>query len=99
MSKSSIVTVAMFYAVARWNGYIWAQMLLTKSEDILLTVFIKNTMAQLVDQMNQGGLNLPYSAYGLQYAFIVASIIPVIVIYPSLQKYFAAGVNVGGVKE
>ena len=99
MSKSSIVTVAMFYAVARWNGYIWAQMLLTKSEDILLTVFIKNTMAQLVDQMNQGSLNLPYSAYGLQYAFIVASIIPVIVIYPSLQKYFAAGVNVGGVKE
>ena len=99
MSKSSIVTVAMFYAVARWNGYIWAQMLLTKSEDILLTVFIKNTMEQLVDQMNQGSLNLPYSAYGLQYAFIVASIIPVIVIYPSLQKYFAAGVNVGGVKE
>ncbi len=99
MSKSSIVTVAMFYAVARWNGYIWAQMLLTKSEDILLTVFIKSTMEQLVDQMNQGALNLPYSAYGLQYAFIVASIIPVIVIYPSLQKYFAAGVNVGGVKE
>lgn len=99
MSKSSIVTVAMFYAVARWNGYIWAQMLLTKSEDILLTVFIKNTMAQLVDQMNNGGLNLPYSPYGIQYAFIVCSIIPVIVVYPSLQKYFAAGVNVGGVKE
>lgn len=99
MSKSSIVTVAMFYAVARWNGYIWAQMLLTKSEDILLTVFIKNTMSQLVDQMNNGGLNLPYSPYGIQYAFIVCSIIPVIVVYPSLQKYFAAGVNVGGVKE
>ena len=45
------------------------------------------------------GLTLPYSVYSMQYAFIVCSIIPVIVIYPSLQKYFAAGVNVGGVKE
>jgi len=98
MSKSSIVTVAMFYAVARWNGYIWAQMLLLKSEDVLLTVFIKNSMAQIVDQVNNGA-DVPYSVYGLQYAFIVCSIIPVIVIYPSLQKYFAAGVNVGGVKE
>jgi len=98
MSKSSIVTVAMFYAVARWNGYIWAQMLLLKSEDVLLTVFIKNSMAQLVDQINNGA-DVPYSVYGLQYAFIVCSIIPVIVVYPALQKYFAAGVNVGGVKE
>lgn len=98
MSKSSIVTVAMFYAVARWNGYIWAQMLLLNDSDILLTVFIKNNMAQLVDIVNNGA-DVPYSVYGLQYAFIVCSIIPVIVIYPSLQKYFAAGVNVGGVKE
>jgi len=42
---------------------------------------------------------LNYSVYSLQYAFIVCSIIPVVVVYPKLQKYFAAGVNVGGVKE
>ena len=98
MSKSSIVTVAMFYAVARWNGYIWAQMLLLKDSDILLTVFIKSNMAQLVDIINNGA-DVAYSAYGLQYTFIVCSIIPVIVIYPILQKYLSAGVNVGGVKE
>jgi putative aldouronate transport system permease protein len=98
MSKSSIVTVAMFYAVARWNGYIWAQMLLDDPSDVLLTVFIKDSMATLVESANEG-LTLPYSVYSMQYAFIVCSIIPVIVIYPSLQKYFAAGVNVGGVKE
>lgn len=98
MSKASIVTVAMFYAVARWNGYIWAQMLLTSDTDVLLTVFIKSNMAALVETSSQG-VNLPYSIYSMQYAFIVCSIIPVIVIYPSLQKYFAAGVTVGGVKE
>ena len=99
MSKSSIITVAMFYAVARWNGYIWAQMLLTSPDDTLLTVYIKTNMAQLVEDLNNGTWDPPYSTYALQYAFIVCSIIPVIVVYPMLQKYFAAGVNVGGVKE
>ena len=99
MSKSSIITVAMFYAVARWNGYIWAQMLLTSSDDVLLTVYIKKNMADLVESLNNGSWSPSYSTYALQYAFIVCSIIPVIIVYPMLQKYFAAGVNVGGVKE
>ncbi len=97
MSKSSIVTVAMFYAVARWNGYIWAQMIL-KTEDQPLTVYIRSQVEIIVRQVDEGG-KADFSTYALQYAFIVCSIIPVIVIYPKLQKYFAAGVNVGGVKE
>ena len=99
MSKSSIVTVAMFYAVARWNGYMWAQMLLTSS-DWPLTVYIRKTVEEVARQIEEtGSTGLNYSSYSLRYAFIVCSIIPVIVIYPKLQKYFAAGVNVGGVKE
>ena len=99
MSKSSIVTVAMFYAVARWNGYIWAQMILTSDSDTLLTVYIKSNMQAMIDLLNSGGYEPPYSTYALQYAFIVCSIVPIIIVYPKLQKYFAAGVNVGGVKE
>jgi len=99
MSKSSIVTVAMFYAVARWNGYMWAQMLLVPN-DRPLTVYIRLTVETLAREIEEtGGSDLNYSTYSLRYAFIVCSIIPVIVIYPKLQKYFAAGVNVGGVKE
>jgi len=99
MSKSSIVTVAMFYAVARWNGYIWAQMLL-KPSDQPLTCYLNLQMeAQIKAMEDGGGSNLTYSLYSLRYAFIVCSIIPIIVVYPKLQKYFAAGVNVGGVKE
>lgn len=98
MSKASIVTVAMFYAVARWNGYLWAQMLLTNPADQLLTVFIKAQVPQLMEEITNGKV-VSYAVDSLQYAFIVCSIIPVIVVYPKLQKYFAAGVNVGGVKE
>jgi putative aldouronate transport system permease protein len=100
MSKSSIITVAMFYAVARWNGYMWAQMLLVES-DWPLTVYIRKTVEKLATEIEEkgGSADMDYSAYSLRYAFIVCSIIPIIVIYPKLQKYFAAGVNVGGVKE
>ncbi len=99
MSKSSIVTVAMFYAVSRWNGYLWAQMLLVP-EDHPLTVYIRITVEKLISILDQGGgQNIDYSLNALRYAFIVCSIVPIIIIYPKLQKYFAAGVNVGGVKE
>ena len=98
MSKSSIVTVAMFYAVSRWNGYMWAQMLLD-SNNWPLTVFIRKRVEQLQTIIEEGGNQYDFSVYSMRYAFIVCSIIPIIIVYPKLQKYFAAGVNVGGVKE
>lgn len=102
MSKSSIVTVAMFYAVARWNGYMWAQMLLD-SNNWPLTVYIRkeveNISKSIEDAGGRAALGFDFSVYSMRYAFIVMSIIPIIIVYPKLQKYFAAGVNVGGVKE
>ena len=65
-----------------------------------LTVYIRKTVEKMAAEIEEkGGNDLDFSAYSLRYAFIVCSIIPIIVIYPKLQKYFAAGVNVGGVKE
>lgn len=43
--------------------------------------------------------NYDFSLRSLAYAAIVLSVIPIIIVYPYLQKYFARGVNVGGVKE
>ena len=102
MSKASIVTVAMFYAVARWNGYLWASMLL-KASDYPLVVYIRISIETTINYYLEADSNWfirnNYSRFGLRYAALVMSIIPIIVIYPKLQKYFAAGVNVGGVKE
>lgn len=97
MSKASIATVTMFYAISRWNGYLWAQMLLGP-DDQPLQVYIRRQLDDIWEKQNQG-VDLPYSPYSMQYALLVCSILPIIVIYPKIQKYFAAGVNVGGVKE
>jgi putative aldouronate transport system permease protein len=100
MSKSSIATVAIFYAVSRWNGYIWAQMLLGEA-DMPLQVYIRIELERFIQEMENATnvVDLPYSFYSVQYALIICSILPIIIIYPKLSKYFAAGVNVGGVKE
>ncbi len=97
MSKASIATVTMFYAISRWNGYLWAQMLLGP-EDQPLQVYIRRVLEDVM-QDNQAAAEVNYSPYSMQYALLVCSIIPIIIIYPKIQKYFAAGVNVGGVKE
>jgi putative aldouronate transport system permease protein len=96
MSKSSIVTVAMFYAVSRWNGYLWGSLLLDP-KDYPLTVYMRDQMTAILEKTQERDAD--FSVYAFQYTFIVCSIIPIVIIYPKLQKYFAAGVNVGGVKE
>lgn len=100
MSKASIATVAMFYAVSRWNGYMWAQMLLTEN-DQPLQVYIKIYMPNYLKQVENmtSNMDVSFSPYSVQYALIICSIIPIVIVYPKLSKYFAAGVNVGGVKE
>jgi putative aldouronate transport system permease protein len=96
MSKSAIATVTLFYALARWNGYFWNMRLVQGTEHPLQVILRGITeSAQNTDIVT----NYPYSEYSLAYAAIILSIIPIIIVYPYLQKYFARGVNVGGVKE
>ena len=63
---------------------------------------LPNICAQVIENYqklyDESPVVLSYSADSLAYAIIVCSIIPVLVIYPYIQKYFAKGVNVGGVK-
>ncbi len=96
MSKSALATVTLFYALNRWNGYFWNMRLVQGNEHPLQVILRGITEAASNTDII---VNYPYSLYSLAYAAIIMSIIPIIVIYPYLQKYFAKGVNVGGVKE
>nr|MBQ8890105.1 carbohydrate ABC transporter permease [Clostridia bacterium] len=99
MCKSTIATVALFFAISRWNGYFWARQMITNSNEHPLQVFIRLKLEELQDSEFLTGWDKPYSADSVIYALIVCSIIPILVIYPFIQKYFAKGVNMGGVKE
>ena len=99
MSKSTIATVALFFASARWNGYFWARQMISNSNEHPLQVFIRLRLEQYTDPEAMAGWNEAFAADSVIYALIVCSIVPILIIYPFIQKYFAKGVNVGGVKE
>ena len=99
MCKSTIATVALFFAISRWNGYYWARQMISNSNEHPLQVFIRLKLEKFQDSEFMVGWNEPYASDSVIYALIVCSIIPILVIYPFIQKYFAKGVNVGGVKE
>ena len=99
MSKSTIATVALFFAISRWNGYFWARRMISNSNEHPLQVFIRLKLESFQDPDQMAGWNEVYAADSAIYALIVCAIIPILIIYPFIQKYFAKGVNMGGVKE
>lgn len=99
MAKSTIATVALFFAISRWNGYFWARQMISNSNEHPLQVFIRLRLEEFTDPEFMAGWDKAYSSDSVIYALIVCSIVPILIIYPFIQKYFAKGVNVGGVKE
>ncbi len=99
MSKSIIATVALFFGISRWNGYFWArQMIPSQSNQQPLMVYIRLQLEVFQDP-DQQITGLPYAPESMIYSLIICSVIPILIIYPFIQKYFAKGTNVGGVKE
>ena len=99
MSKSTIATVALFFGISRWNGYFWARQMISNANEHPLQVFIRLRLEEFTDAEAMAGWNQPYASDSVIYALIVCSIVPILIIYPFIQKYFAKGTNVGGVKE
>ena len=99
MSKSTIATVALFFAISRWNGYFWARQMISNGNEHPLQVFIRLQLEMYTDPDQMTGWDKVYASDSMIYALIVCSIVPILIIYPFIQKYFAKGANAGGVKE
>lgn len=101
LSKPALATVGMFYAVSRWNGYFWTMSLLTSDSKVPLQVFLKKMIVDKVSNetdsaiLTTASLSSPTTVI---YATIVISIIPMLIVYPFVQKYFKSGATIGAVK-
>lgn len=101
LSVSALTTVSLFYAISRWNGYFWTMILLTDDKKAPLQVFLKklivdnNTGGEAVQLVTPDTIASPQSTI---YAIIVLSLLPILIIYPFIQKFFRKGVTLGAVK-
>ncbi len=101
LSKPVFATLALFYAVGRWNGYSDALMYMNKEIFYPLQLFLYNILNNMnnVEVTTQEGFSTPGLTESLKAAIVMFSTIPILCIYPWLQKYFIHGVTMGAVKE
>ena len=95
LSKAALASIGLMYAVTVWNDYSTVQIYITNPDQV-------NFQYKLRVMIMDG--DTPTTAYKvsqntLYYAAIVCAILPFMIAYPFLQKYFVQGVNVGAVKE
>ncbi len=101
LSKPVLATLALFYAVGRWNGYSDALMYMKNKDYYPLQLLMYNILNNInqVEVAAQEGFTSPGLKESLKAAIVMFSTIPILCIYPSLQKYFIQGVTLGAVKE
>ena len=102
LSKSMLATIALFYAVSRWNAVQDGMIYITDPTKYILQVRLKNIILSstaLNELMAEGASNQTVlQTQQIRSASLIFSMIPVLVVYPFLQKYFVKGVMIGSVK-
>ena len=102
LSTPVLATLTLFYAVGRWNGFSDALYFMKTNRtyypiQLLLYNIIRNLSA--IDTTAQEGFSTPGLSEGLKSATVFFATVPILLIYPWLQKYFITGVTLGAVKE
>lgn len=101
LSMPVIATIALFYAVGFWNDYFGPMIYINDTalktlqlylQDVVMDASAANTVNKSVDDL----MNM--SPEGIRAATVVASTVPILFVYPFLQKYFIKGVLIGSVK-
>jgi putative aldouronate transport system permease protein len=105
ISLPALATVALFSIVGNWNDFFSGLIYMTKVSNYPLMTYIQSLSINIEELLKSGASSnslenmMQVSNKNLNAAKIVVSIIPLLVIYPLLQKYFIHGIVVGSVKE
>ncbi len=102
LSMPIMVTLGLFYAVSHWNNYVASLLYITKEALRPLQLYMyyivaRNEMSDLMSVVNE--VTLTTSPQGLQMATIMVATIPIVLIYPFIQKHFVKGALLGSIKE
>ncbi len=102
LSKAILAVMVLYYGVGIWNGWFWASTILRDREMYPLQVVLREILLQNSTQGMTSGVGAGDQesvAATIKYATIMVATVPILCVYPFLQKYFTAGVMIGAVKE
>lgn len=99
VSKASLAVILLYYLVGHWNSWFNAMIFLRDDSLHPLQLVMRDILlANQTDSMLGSGVDAEGVSETIKYAVICVSTIPVLIVYPFLQKYFVGGVMVGAVK-
>lgn len=102
LSKAVIATMILFYAVSFWNSWFQAFLYMDRAELYPVTVYLRNLIAGATNAASvsggAGADGLAQVAANIQSVTIVLTVLPIICLYPFVQRYFVTGVMLGSVK-
>ena len=101
LSGPILSVLTLYYAVGHWNSYFWPLVLLNKPDLQPLQIYLYKILVQLKQDVMGGvqiGISRTIASEQYKYASIIISILPIIIVYPFVQKYFAKGVMIGAIK-
>ena len=102
LSKPILAVMVLYYGVSTWNGWFWASTILSSRTMYPLQVILREILlVNDTSSMTQGVSAGDVEAIGasIRYATIIVATLPILCVYPFLQKYFTKGIMVGAVKE
>jgi putative aldouronate transport system permease protein len=102
LSKPVLATLSLFYAVGRWNGFSDALMYMNNRHyhPIQLLLYnILNAVTSIEIQTQEGFASAPGLSDTIQAATVMFATVPILLVYPWLQKYFISGATLGALKD
>lgn len=101
LSKAVLATMLLFYAVSFWNSWFSAFLYMDRLELFPVTVYLRNLIAGATSAGSQSMMGDPdavQAAVTVQSVTIVLTTLPILLVYPFIQRYFVSGVMLGAVK-
>ncbi|OZB97644.1 carbohydrate ABC transporter permease [Paenibacillus sp. XY044] len=103
LSMPIIAVTILFYAVGHWNAFFNALLYLTDKDKFPLQLVLREILIQgqtndMVKMSTESAIKQQREVEGIKYAVLVVANIPVLVLYPFLQRYFVKGVMIGAIK-
>lgn len=96
LSKPIVSTVSLWLAVGSWNNFFQPMMYLIDDEKYTLQIFLRDIILNAAVNYEESGTGMTDM---IRYATIIVAIVPILAVYPFIQKYFVKGTMVGAVKE
>lgn len=97
-STAALATIGLFVAVSQWNGFMIPLLYLNDETKSPLQIILRQIVLQSVMDDFEGASDTTFAENAIKYATIAVAVIPIIAVYPFLQKYFVKGVMIGSVK-